>query len=164
MTQRVWFVRIINGVWHTFPDRKIEWIMGLWAFLWSARWLFDPADNFGPPDGLWESLRVLFGADWFFAGMMFICATARLAALTINGTFRDTIYARYSPLVRGITASFCGLFWFAIWMSMTASHLEADMPLAALAGAAIEFLTAWFVIAEAADVLRDWRHDNDRER
>jgi hypothetical protein len=39
----------------------------------------------------------------------------RLLALIVNGTFADSIYARWSPHVRGVCAFLsCGI-WFPLW-------------------------------------------------
>lgn len=155
-TQGVWFIRIVGGVAHSFPVRWIEWLMGLWALAWALKWLLDPADNFSTPSGAWLGLKYLFGSDTLFSGGMALFGVLRLAALTVNGTFYDTIYARYSPLVRGITAALCGMAWLCIWLSSSASNSQGVVnfcfPMA------IEFFTAYFVVTESADVLRNWRN------
>lgn len=156
MSNGVWFIRIIDGVRHSFPDRKIEWILGVWAFVWSVKWLLDPVDNFSTATGAWNGLRYLFEYDWLFAGLMCLTGVARLAALTINGTFKETLYARYSPLVRAITGVLCGLFWLAIWLSALSSGGQGSVTF--WAPMVIEFLTAVFIVDESADVLREWRN------
>lgn len=156
MRNGVWFIRIVEGVAHSFPDRKIEWLMGAWALVWSAKWLLDPADNFVSAGGAWEGLRYLFVSDVVFAGGMFLVATARLVALLVNGTFTETLYARYSPLVRAITGALCGFFWLAIWLSALASSGQGSVTF--WAPMLIEFLTAIFIVDESADVLREWRN------
>lgn len=160
MAEGVWFIRIVDGIKHGFPLRYIEWIMGVGALVWSMKWLLDPADNFQSVSGAWDGLRFWFHSDTLFSGSMSFVALMRLTALTVNGTFRETVYARYSPIVRGITAMLCGIAWLFILLSTAASGTQGAvtywMPVA------IEFLTAWFVITESADVLRDWRHGNSR--
>lgn len=163
--QGVWFIRIVDGVRHSFPSRWYEWIMGVWAFAWAARWLFDPTDNFlssinGQLNPAWAGLQYLFWADWVFAGFMFVFAMARLVALTVNGTFHETWYARYSPLVRGITAALCGICWLSIWLSALASNSQGGVTY--WAPVVIEFITAYFVITESADVIREWRNGRTR--
>jgi hypothetical protein len=150
------FVRIVAGVRHSFPDRKIEWIMGIWAFVWSAKWFFDPADNFVSPTHSWDTLAYLFGQEWIFSGLMMVTGAARLAALTINGTFHDTLYARYSPLVRAATAFFCACCWTLIWFSVMRTNSQGAVTF--WAPMAIDLITAYFVVGESADVLRDWRN------
>lgn len=158
MAEKVWFIRLFVGVKHGFPYRWHEWVMALGEFLWSGNWLFDNADNFLNAEGnvspAWRGLQYLFGADWVFAGGMFILALARLTALAINGTFYETWYARWSPLVRAATAGLCGVAWFAIWISSAAAKGQGGVTFWILV--AIDFFTAFFVINEGADALRDW--------
>ena len=156
MTDKVWFIRIVDGVWHSFPSRRWEWLFAWAAVGWSARWLFDPIDNFVTVSGAWDGLAALFHYDWLFAGLMFLAGLARLAALTVNGTFTETVYARYSPLVRSITAAICGIFWLLIWLSSIASGGQGLMTFYAFV--VVDLGTAWIVIGEGADVLREWRN------
>lgn len=158
----VWFIRIIDGVRHSWPDRRLEWVMGVWAIVWSVKWLLDPADNFSTTSGAWEGLRYMFGTDWFFAGGMFICGLLRIVALTVNGTFKNTIYARYSPLVRAITAALCGIAWLAIWLSVGATASQGVVTF--WAPVIIEFYLAYLIVDEGADVLREWHNGrSDRD-
>lgn len=149
-------IRIVDGVRHSFPDRKIEWIMTVWAMGWAAKWFFDPADNFATPSHAWDTLQYLFGSETFFSGLMLLTASARMAALTINGTFHDTVYSRYSPLVRGVTAFLCGMFWLLIWLSVMRTNSQGVVTF--WGPIAIDFITAFFVVGESADILRDWRN------
>lgn len=163
----IWFIRIVDGVRHGFPSRRAEWIMGIGALLWAGRWLFDPRDNFISPatgqlSSAWAGLRYLFGADWVFAGGMVAIALARLIALTVNGTFHETWYARWSPVVRGVTAALCGICWLAIWLSSAASDSQGGVTYWLFV--AIEFLTAFFVVTESADVFREWRNGRPRTK
>lgn len=156
MNRGVWFIKIVDGVRHSFPDRKIEWIMAVWAIFWAAKWILDPADNFNTPSGVWNGLRFYFREEWIFASLMITVGFVRLAALIINGTFHGTWYARYSPIVRAATGTLCGVAWLFIWVSTTATNGQAVVTYIFIV--AIEFLTAAFVVDESADVLREWRN------
>lgn len=156
-------VRVFDGVKHSFPDRKIEWIMGLWTVIWAAKWFFDPADNFqNAATHSWDTLAYLFGQEWIFSGLMLLIGCVRVAALTVNGTFHDTLYARYSPLVRAGTAFLCACCWTLIWFSVMRTGLQGVVTF--WAPIAIELITAFFVAGESADVLREWRHGSGIDR
>lgn len=111
------FFRIVTGVRSHFEARVTEWIMGFatvnygiglvgsndaWtnSLAWAGMLRYMPENAWG----------------WF----CILAGTARLVALALNGTFADTVYSRYSPHVRGITAFASAVFWFMVIMSVSA--------------------------------------------
>lgn len=102
--------RITDGIYAHFPIRFTEWIMA-WPSIGMGLALTLQDDMFQ------TSPSYATVANWadesVWAMMVLICASVRLLALIVNGTFRSF---RYSPHVR-LTASLVGmLFWsqFAI--------------------------------------------------
>jgi len=150
------YARIVRGVVRHFPLRYLEWIMGVWAVAWGAKLILDPADNFSTTSGSFNILAAIFHADWVFGALMVFFGGWRLVALTVNGTFSNTIYAQYSPVVRGVTSFLCGFGWFLVALSAfpAASLAAFTFPFPFI----IEFFTAYYVVAESGDTLRAHRH------
>jgi hypothetical protein len=97
----VMFIRIVTGITSHFPERVIEWIMGVTLIWWGSK-LVGPADAWSNP-AAWQGMLMWMSEDawgWNCTGL----GVARLLALAINGTFADTLYSRFSPLVRGVSA------------------------------------------------------------
>lgn len=119
-------LRIVSGIRQHFDDRDIEWAMAGIALWWGftvsqpgTAWVNEPAwigmiraaGFFGiAPEAAEDTvgvLTMLAGGFW-------------IIALALNGTFADTVYARYSPWVRGIAAVGSSAVWFQVVMSVSA--------------------------------------------
>lgn len=111
------FIRIVAGIRDHFEQRFIEWGMAATATYWgwtvaqpNEAWT-NKAAWAGmlrlAPEDVWGVLCMLAGGFW-------------LLALTINGTFAATIYARYSPWVRAAAASGSAVVWFQVVISVSA--------------------------------------------
>ena len=133
--------------------------MAVWAIVWSGNMLRTPEDEFQMTEsGAWAGLAYWFGADWIFCTIMCSAGIAQFAALTINGTFHDTVYARYSPLVRAATAFLCCGCWLMVWLSSTAANTQGAV--AYWAPALINGIIAYYVGGEFGDTLG--KHKNGR--
>lgn len=139
----LWFLTVYHGVRHTFPMRWLEWLMSFFIIAWG--------DNLLSREGLpqWNGLIHWFPL-WAWGWTMMLAGVLRLIALGVNGTFRNTFYSRYSPLVRGMTAGFCGLLWLSA--SLSAAALTPFFLFT------IEMFVAYFVIGEAGDMRKQVRH------
>ncbi|ALN73514.1 hypothetical protein [Aureimonas sp. AU20] len=137
-------LRVYRGVADHFHIRVSEWIMvwpaiGLWFGL-----QLDPA-MFA------KSASFAFLSSWAdessWSAIIGLCAVFRLAALTINGTFKGFAF---SPHIRA-AASIVGV---AIWSQVSLGFLMAFL----FAGGAFSGVIAWstFVIAELWNVVRSW--------
>ena len=69
-------------------------------------------------------LRIASEQTWgtvcIFAGSLW------LLALTINGTFANTWYSRYSPVVRGCMAITAAMIWFQVYMSVVTAQTSGS--------------------------------------
>lgn len=139
----LWFLTVYHGVRHTFPMRWLEWLMSIFIIVWGDSLLGRSSSP------LWNSMIYWFPL-WVWGWSMMTVGVLRLIALGINGTFRNTLYSRYSPMVRGLTAGFCGLLWLAVALSAAAM-----LPLFFFI---LEMFVAYFVIGEAGAVTRAARH------
>ena len=153
MNDPVWFLRVYDGVRHSFPTRWLEWLMAVYITWWGVSFIgVSPDPNpaiaaksawhdltFWAPIPIWSLLMILIGV-------------ARLLALAINGTFRDTIYSQYSPVVRGACAFLSGVVWAFVALSSLSAGTQSAItyPTVFL----IEWFMAWFVFGEAGDNLR----------
>lgn len=113
------FIRIVTGIRDHFEERKLEWVMATTATFWGwnvalpdQAWT-NPAAWAGmlriAPEDTWGILSMLAGGFW-------------LIALAVNGTFAGTLYAKYSPWVRGLAAAGSAVFWFEVVLSITATR------------------------------------------
>ncbi|TFF20836.1 hypothetical protein E3C22_18280 [Jiella endophytica] len=101
-------LRVYKGIADHFPMRFTEWVMmmptfGMAAALHASPDMFAVSSSFGSlarwaDEGTW-GLIVLF------------CGVVRLAALTVNGTFKGF---RFSPHLR-FGASLVGIFFWSQW-------------------------------------------------
>lgn len=111
------FFRIVLGVSRHFESRITEWAMGGTIMWWGAK-LIGP-ENVWHDSAPWaEMLRWLPENTWGW--VCIVLGLLRLIALTVNGTFADTAYSRFSPHVRGITAIAGATVWFMIFVSVSA--------------------------------------------
>jgi len=109
------FLRIVAGVRDHFESRFFEWVMGLTLVWWGLR-LVGPEDAWSNQQAWRNMLDIMSENAW---GWVFILVgVARIIALTVNGTFQDTFYARYSPQVRALTATASAILWFMVEMSV----------------------------------------------
>ncbi|HEY8360129.1 MAG TPA: hypothetical protein VIL30_21950 [Ramlibacter sp.] len=120
------FLRVVTGIHRHFDDRVVEWAMAGIGMYWgwtiaqpgqawtnAAAWagMVRMADWLGIPaeaaEDSWGIISMLSGGFW-------------LIALTVNGTFADTIYSRISPYVRCAAALGACFVWGQVWMSVSA--------------------------------------------
>lgn len=146
-----WYLKVVPGVRTHFWARKNEWIMSSWMVVWGMNMILKPGDDFETASGVWDGLAYWFGADWVFCSIMVAAGMAGLLALTVNGTFHDTVYSRYSPLVRALSAFVgCGL-WFMVWLSTLASSSQGAV--AYWVPTLFEALITYKAIGEFGDVM-----------
>lgn len=108
-------IRIISGIKNHFPTRVMEWALAVIMINWGIRLLtsdnvlelFPSFANMGAimSESHWGLFCVIVGA-------------LRLLSLVINGTFSGTLYSKYSPHLRGLSAALCAFFWCQICISM----------------------------------------------
>jgi hypothetical protein len=154
MSERFWILRVYHGVRHTFPTRWLEWLMAVLIIVWGGR-LLDGHDSFATPSHAWDGLAY-WAPDYAWGSIMVLVGAARFGALTINGTFNNTIYSQFSPLVRGMSAGVCGILWLFVELSVASVGTQGSITYAAIC--TIEFFISVFVLGEAGDNLRAHRH------
>lgn len=137
-------IRLGRGIHAHFHIRLTEWIM---AYAAIGMWL---AFNL-QPDMLSSAPSFFVLERWAsqptWAALVLAAGLARLAALTVNGTFQAF---RYSPHLR-VTASFLGiLFWSQFTLGFMISWAEG----AGAFSAVIAYST--FCLAELANIYRSW--------
>jgi len=136
-------VRIYHLIRLNYPDRRIEWFLGIVLLLWGCILqlnpdLFEAGGSYGPladlmPQPVWAALCLGAGA-------------ARIAALLINGAYRRT------PHLRALTAFIACLFWYYISIGFYQSGAFST-------GLAVYPVALWFdsetVLRVAAEAARN---------
>lgn len=137
-------LRIYRGVADHFPIRWTEWAMlwpaaGLWIALQIDTGMFSKSPSF--------AYLAAWGDEASWGTIIFLCALARLAALTINGTFKGFAF---SPHIRAGAA----LFGVGMWSQVSLGFLMAFVN----AGGALSGVIGWstMVILELMNTYRSW--------
>lgn len=111
------FLRIATGIKDHFDVRVVEWAVAITCTYWGWT-LAQPGDAWNNPAAWAGMLRIASEDMWGFISML--AGGFWLMALALNGTFSGTIYARYSPTVRGIAALGAAMVWFQVLLSVSA--------------------------------------------
>lgn len=110
------FLRVVTDIRKHFEARIAEWALAFYLLNYGMG-LLSP-DAWTNPTAWAGMTQYLSQTNW---GTVCVgIGIARLLALAINGTFADTIYAKYSPTVRGICAGLSATFWFMVILSLSA--------------------------------------------
>lgn len=120
---------------HEFPDRAIEWLLGLILLTWGVVVLTNP--------GLFETNAVYAGwrrildsqAAWGIFAIT--CGASRVVALYINGAHRRT------PVVRVFTAFLSMFVWFWVVAGMLSVGVTTGLA-----------VYPWLMVGEAFSVYR----------
>lgn len=113
------FFRIVTGIRSHFEMRFIEWLMGFTLVWWGLRLIGE--NDAWSNEAAWIGLtQYLPENTWGWISIAL--GLARLIALAINGTFQNTIYSRFSPMVRGITSIASGAMWLLVFLSVNATQ------------------------------------------
>lgn len=112
------FIRVVTGIKTHFEARFVEWVMGGTAVWYGLKLVGE--ETAWTNTAAWQNMSSIMPEnEWGW-----VCVSlgiARLLALAINGTFANTAYSRYSPVVRGLTAIVGAWFWLMAFMSVSAS-------------------------------------------
>jgi hypothetical protein len=109
------FIRVVMGIRTHFEARFVEWAMAVCITYWGWN-LIGPNEAWSNREAWVGMLRITSEETWGAICMM--AGGAWLLALTVNGTFADTWYSRYSPWVRGTAAIAAAVIWFQVWQSV----------------------------------------------
>lgn len=151
MSNKVWFIRLAKGVHHGLPTRWPEWLWSVFLFQWGWR-LLGGIDSF-TGHSAWDGLA-WWAPDYAWGLFACLVAMTRGGALLVNGTFSDTIYSKFSPLVRTAGALASGGIWTMVWLSASATTVPNQGGVTYLFVALLDFLTAYYVGGEAGQNLR----------
>lgn len=110
------FIRVVTGIRTHFEARFVEWVMGGTAVWWGLKLVGDDTAWTNP--AAWENMAALMHENQW-GWLAIALGVARLLALAINGTFADTAYSRYSPVVRGLTAIIGAWLWLMVFLSVS---------------------------------------------
>lgn len=137
-------LRISKGIYEHFPYRVTEWIMtgALFAF---AGMLAGSGDAFLESHSFRELARYGDGAFW--ATICMAAGFIRLAALVVNGTFKQF---RYSPHMRAGASVVACVFWGQIELAVTAAWLSGT----AVGTGSVAYGT--FMAIEVWNLIRAW--------
>ncbi|MBD8556276.1 hypothetical protein IFT84_17345 [Rhizobium sp. CFBP 8762] len=137
-------VRVYRGVADHFPIRVSEWVMvwpalGMWLALQIDINMFTTSPSF--------TTLAEWGSQGTWALVVAASAICRLAALTINGTFKGFAF---SPQIRA-AASIVGV---VVWSQISLGFFVAYMS----SGGALSGAVVWstLVLLEIANVHRSW--------
>lgn len=109
------FFRIVTGIRSHFEARFVEWAMAVCITYWG--WNLIGEGTAWTNRDAWEGmLRIASEETW--GGICILAGGLWLLALTVNGTFANTWYSRYSPVVRGCAAIAAAMIWFQVYMSV----------------------------------------------
>lgn len=139
-------IRVVTGIKAHFEARFVEWAMAICITFWG--WTLIGEGTAWSNQQAWAGmLRIASEEAW--GGICLTAGGLWLLALTINGTFADTAYSRYSPNVRGVCAFISSLIWFLVLMSVITAQTSGSgiypLPLA---------LSTWCVFHAWRDVGR----------
>jgi len=136
--------RIYRGVADHFPIRVSEWVMvwpamGMWAALQAMPDMFSVSPSY--------EYLARWASEQSWAWIIMACGMVRLAALTINGTFKGFAF---SPHIRAV-ASIVGV---AIWSQISLGFLMAFLT----GGGALSGVIGWstMVLLEIMNTYRSW--------
>jgi hypothetical protein len=140
------FIKIVTGVRSHFEARFVEWVMATTLTFWGFNLAGDSQAWANPT--AWEGmLRIASEETW--GATCLAVGGLWLLALTINGTFGNTWYSRYSPVVRGCMAGAAAMIWFLVYTSVVTAQTSGSgiypLPLA---------LSIWCVFHAWRDVGR----------
>lgn len=109
------FIRVVTGIAEHFDVRFPEWLGAGILIWWGGNLVLTPVSWTNP--GAWSLMLSMLSEDnW---GLVCVAAGCFWAtALTVNGTFADTAYTRFSPNVRGLCALLSAAIWFLAFMSV----------------------------------------------
>lgn len=114
-------IRVYNGVKTHLSERIAEWVLAFAMFNW-GRTLLGPTDLFLTNPAL--SGLAFIAPEHVWGWVMEIIGGLRIAALLLNGTFAGTVYSRWSPHIRGVTATVSAFIWFQVILGLMRSHVE----------------------------------------
>lgn len=118
-----------------FPDRAIEWLLGLILFTWGLVVFLTPGLFHTNP--IYAGWRSLMGSEHIWGVFAMLCGSARVVALYINGAHRRT------PMVRVATAFLAMFVWFWIVTGMSAVGISTGLA-----------VYPWLMVGEAFSVYR----------
>lgn len=134
---------VYQGVADHFPFRWSEWVMlwpsfGMWIVLQVDPNMFSTSPSF--------RALATWGDEGQWAIVLAACGICRLAALTINGTFRGFAY---SPHIRAAASIIGALVW---------SQVSLGFLLAYFGGGALSGAIIWstLVLVEIVNIHRSW--------
>jgi hypothetical protein len=111
------FLRVVTDIRRHFEARIAEWALAVYLLNYGLG-LLSPGSGWTQPAAWAGMTQYLTQGQW--GTICVAIGLLRLVALAINGTFADTLYARYSPTVRGICAGLSATFWFMVILSLSA--------------------------------------------
>ncbi len=108
------FICIATGVCAHFEARFVEGIMAAALTFWGFNLAGDGTAWANP--AAWEGMfRIASEEVW--GAICLAVGDLWLLGLTINGTFANTWYSRYSPVVRGCMAAAAAMISFLVYTS-----------------------------------------------
>lgn len=139
-------LRIAGGITEHFPQRVSEWVMTAAILGWSAVLAIDQS-TFETSRSFTEIAR--YGDEEHWALICLIVGLLRLAALVVNGTFRQF---RYSPHLRGFASIAACIFWGQIALGVLVAWSTGGSGTGVVAYLTFMALEAWNLFRAWADV------------
>lgn len=151
-------VKIFEGVATHFPARRSEWIASVmmmgWGFFVSINpSLFDTSPSYA------HMARMADEPAWAFWAVL--VGASRFVALSINGTFHDRWYSKFSPHVRALMSLAACFLWVQLFQGLYGSGTWPP-GLAIYAGLAVsDLLNAFSATGDAAKSSKAAFHEPD---
>lgn len=145
--------RVISGIVEHLPGRASEWALSAIIAGWGV--ILSLSNGLFEKPSYVALARIADQADW--ASLCAFAGIARIAALTINGTFANTWWSHYSPHVRASMAFIACFYWLTISLSVAGSdQLSTGLAVYPV----LLFLDAYNVIRASIDA----RHSEEKYR
>jgi hypothetical protein len=139
-------LRLANGIREHFPARVSEWIMTAAILGWAAVLSGDPG-TFETSRSFQEIAR--YGDERFWSTVCLAVGLLRLAALVVNGTFRQF---PYSPHLRGGASFVACVFWGQIALGVLIAWVSGGSGTGAVAYCTFMTIEVWNLFRAWADV------------
>lgn len=131
------YARITRGVRDHLYVRRSEWGCAAVITWWGVS-LLTPGETFAVSPTYAGLARL--ADEWVWGWFCLTLGLFRLAALTVNGTFRESWYSKYSPHVRAVTAYLTGMVYFLIVYGVAVTGLSFPLSTGLGAYLALAFL------------------------
>lgn len=153
-------LRISRGIRDHLHVRRSEWACAVILTWWGVA-LISPGSTFEISPTYLGLQRM--ASEWTWGILCTVTGSLRLAALILNGTFKDRWYSQYSPHVRCVSASLTAFIFITVVLGIVTGPTPF-WPMTTALGTYSAI--AWLDISNALGTAREagWQTRENRER